>query len=142
AEHFRNFHPGGKLGAKLSRVSDLMHTGDAVPLVRTDTPMPDALIEISQKSLGVVGVVHPDGILAGIITDGDLRRHMDGLLGLKAADVMTTSPTTIDTGALAETAVALMNQRKITCVFAVDPDGPAKPQGILHIHDCLRVGLG
>ena len=113
-----------------------------MPLVRTDTPMPDALIEISQKSLGVVGVIDNDGTLAGIITDGDLRRHMDGLLGLKAADVMTTSPTTIDPGALAETAVALMNQRKITCVFAVDPDAPGKPQGILHIHDCLRVGLG
>lgn len=142
AEHFRDFHPGGTLGAKLSRVADLMHTGDAVPLVGQDTPMPDALIEISRKSLGVVGVTAADGTLAGIITDGDLRRHMDGLLNLKAADVMTTSPTTIAPGALAEQAVALMNTRKITCVFAVAPDGPAIPQGILHIHDCLRVGLG
>ncbi|WP_299372181.1 KpsF/GutQ family sugar-phosphate isomerase [uncultured Tateyamaria sp.] len=142
AEHFRDFHPGGKLGAMLSRVGDLMHTGDAMPLVTLTTPMSDALLEISSKSLGVAGVTAQDGTLAGIITDGDLRRHMDGLLGLTAADVMTTSPTTIETRALAEEAVALMNQRKITCVFAVSETGPAIPQGILHIHDCLRVGLG
>ncbi|WP_299139653.1 KpsF/GutQ family sugar-phosphate isomerase [uncultured Tateyamaria sp.] len=142
AEHFRDFHPGGKLGAQLSRVGDLMHKGSAIPLVTLSTPMSDALLEISRKSLGVVGVTGDQGILVGIITDGDLRRHMDGLLGLTAADVMTTSPTTIHTGALAEEAVALMNQRKITCVFAVPADGPAVPQGILHIHDCLRVGLG
>jgi arabinose-5-phosphate isomerase len=141
AEHFRDFHPGGKLGAQLARVSDLMHAGTEMPLVTLDTPMTDALIEISQKSLGVVGVTAQNGTLAGIITDGDLRRHMDGLLSLKAADVMTTSPTTISPGALAVEAVAVMNQRKITCVFAVDPDGPAIPRGILHIHDCLRVGL-
>lgn len=142
AEHFRDFHPGGKLGAKLSRVRDLMHTGDAMPLVAENTPMADALIEISKKSLGVVGVTDVGGALAGIITDGDLRRHMDGLLSLKAADVMTNSPTTIDVAALAEEAVALMNARKITCVFAVDKDAPGTPRGILHIHDCLRVGLG
>jgi len=142
AEHFRDFHPGGKLGARLSRVADLMHTGDAVPLVQTDTPMSEALIEISKKSLGVVGVTDAKGALAGIITDGDLRRHMDGLLSLKAADVMTTSPTTIQTSALAEEAVAVMNARKITCVFAVDAQDPTMPKGILHIHDCLRVGLG
>ncbi|WP_299684443.1 KpsF/GutQ family sugar-phosphate isomerase [uncultured Tateyamaria sp.] len=142
AEHFRDFHPGGKLGAQLARVSDLMHKGDAMPLVSLDTPMPDALIEISRKSLGVVGVLDDAGALAGIVTDGDLRRHMDGLLNLKAADVMTTSPTTIAPGALAQEAVATMNARKITCVFAVDENGTGAPQGILHIHDCLRVGLG
>lgn len=141
AVHFRDFHPGGKLGAQLARVSDLMHPGDEMPLVTRDTPMSEALIEISQKSMGVVAVTAENGALAGIITDGDLRRHMDGLLSLTAADVMTTSPTTIHPGALAVEAVALMNQRKITCVFAVDPEGPAIPQGILHIHDCLRVGL-
>lgn len=142
ADHFRDFHPGGKLGAKLSRVRDLMHTGNAMPLVNEATSMADALIEISQKSLGVVGVTKDDGVLAGIITDGDLRRHMDGLLSLTAADVMTTSPTTIDVTALAEEAVAVMNARKITCVFAVGAKSPGTPQGILHIHDCLRVGLG
>lgn len=142
ADHFRDFHPGGKLGAQLSLVSDLMHTGDAMPIVGFKAPMADVLIEISRKSLGVVGVIAADGTLAGIITDGDLRRHMDGLLDLTAADVMTKSPTSINPGALAVEAVALMNERKITCVFTVAPEGPAVPQGILHIHDCLRVGLG
>ncbi len=141
-EHFRNFHPGGKLGARLSKVRDLMHKGDALPVVAMDTPMGDALIEISQKGFGVVGVTHPDGTLAGIITDGDLRRRMDGLLSLNAAEVMTANPTTIGPDALAEEAVAIMNQRKITCLFVVDPDGPPKAQGLLHIHDCLRAGLG
>ena len=141
-ENFRDFHPGGKLGAQLSRVSDLMHTGDQLPLVNPDTPMSDALIEISQKSFGVVGVVDGDGLLAGIITDGDLRRHMDGLLSLTARDVMTASPVTIDPAALAERAVAMMQARQITSLFVVDPEGPAKPLGLIRIHDCLRVGLG
>jgi arabinose-5-phosphate isomerase len=141
AEHFRNFHPGGKLGAQLARVSDLMHSGIQMPLVSLETPMTEALIEISQKSLGVVGVTALDGTLAGIITDGDLRRHMDGLLSLMAQDVMTASPATVQPEALAVEAVALMNDRKITCVFAVKSDVQAAPCGILHIHDCLRVGL-
>jgi len=142
-ENFRAFHPGGKLGARLSRVSDLMHGDDALPLVRQDTPMSDALIEISQKGFGVSGVINDDGTLIGIITDGDLRRHMDGLLDKTAADVMTANPTTIASDSMAEEAVAIMNERKITCLFVVDPeakDGVAR--GLLHIHDCLRVGLG
>ncbi len=141
-ENFRDFHPGGKLGARLSKVSDLMHRGDALPMVSQDTPMGDALIEISQKGFGVVGVRAPDGGLAGIITDGDLRRKMDGLLDNSAAQVMTESPTTIGPDALAEEAVAIMNRHKITCLFVVDPEGPKQAQGLLHIHDCLRVGLG
>jgi arabinose-5-phosphate isomerase len=141
-EHFREFHPGGKLGAQLSRARDLMHGGDAVPMVTGATKMGDTLIEISQKGFGVVGVSNSDGALIGIITDGDLRRHMEGLLSLTAADVMTTEPTTIAPEALAETAVAIMNERKITCLFVVDPEGRPDAQGLLHIHDCLRVGLG
>jgi len=141
-EHFRDFHPGGKLGARLSKVRDLMHKEDALPMVTEGTPMGDALIEISQKGFGVAGVAAPDGSLSGIITDGDLRRNMDGLLSLSAEKVMTTNPTTINPDALAEEAVAIMNQRKITCLFVVDPDGPAQAQGLLHIHDCLRAGLG
>lgn len=141
-EHFREFHPGGKLGAQLSRVRDLMHSGESLPLVSGDANMSDALLEISQKGFGVVGVCNANGDLAGIITDGDLRRHMEGLLALTAADVMTQSPTTIAPGALAEQAVAVMNHHKITCLFVVDPDGAPKAQGLLHIHDCLRVGLG
>ncbi|UWQ37165.1 KpsF/GutQ family sugar-phosphate isomerase [Leisingera aquaemixtae] len=141
-ENFRDFHPGGKLGAQLSKVRDLMHAGDALPLVSGDTPMADALIEISQKGFGVAGVAATDGSLAGIITDGDLRRHMDGLLNKTAAEVMTASPATIAPGAMAQEAVAVMNQRKITCLFVVDPDNGQKAEGLLHIHDCLRAGLG
>lgn len=141
-ENFRDFHPGGKLGAALSKVGDLMHGGDAMPLIVETTPMSDALLEISQKGFGVVGITNAEGALIGIITDGDLRRHMDGLLGLLARDVMTASPTTIDPGALAEEAVAIMNERKITCLFAVDPAQNGQPAGLLHIHDCLRAGLG
>ncbi|MDV4144587.1 SIS domain-containing protein [Shimia sp. FJ5] len=141
-EHFREFHPGGKLGAQLSRVSDLMHKENALPLVSEDTSMADALLEISQKGFGVVGVTDANGALAGIITDGDLRRHMDGLLDHSAREVMTRAPKTIPPEALAEEAVALMNARKITCVFVIDPQSDGAPLGLLHIHDCLRVGLG
>lgn len=135
-EMFRTFHPGGKLGAKLSKVSDLMHTD--MPLVSETTPMSEALLEISRKGFGVVGVTDTRGDLAGIITDGDLRRHMAGLLDHSAAEVMTRNPRTITPGVLAEAAVAVMNERKITCLFAVDG---RRPVGILHIHDCLRAGV-
>ncbi|MGA1026710.1 MAG: KpsF/GutQ family sugar-phosphate isomerase [Lutimaribacter sp.] len=141
-ENFREFHPGGKLGAQLSRVADLMHRGDALPLVAGDTAMGDVLLAISQKGFGVAGVVDAQGALVGVITDGDLRRHMEGLLALTAADVMTAAPKTIAPDALAEQAVSVMNQRKITCLFVVDPVQGGAPQGLLHIHDCLRVGLG
>jgi arabinose-5-phosphate isomerase len=140
-ENFRDFHPGGKLGARLSKVRDLMHTGDAVPLVRADTRMGDALLIISQKGFGVVGVTNTKDQLVGIVTDGDLRRHMDGLLDRTAEQVMTANPTTLLPGALAEEAVAVMNARSITCLFALDPDGSGQVQGILHIHDCLRAGV-
>ncbi len=141
-EKFRDFHPGGKLGAQLSRVRDLMHDGDALPLVPGNASMGDTLIEISQKGFGVVGVTDTAGDLSGIITDGDLRRHMDGLLDLSADQVMTRAPRTITPDALAEEAVAQMNERKITCLFVVDPEQSGRPLGLLHIHDCLRVGLG
>ncbi len=119
-----------------------MHGGDTLPMVKETTPMTEALIEISRKGFGVVGVANAAGALAGIITDGDLRRHMDGLLSRTAAEVMTAGPLTIGPDALAEEAVSAMNQRKITCLFVVDPEGHGAAQGLLHIHDCLRVGLG
>ncbi|WP_134725197.1 KpsF/GutQ family sugar-phosphate isomerase [Paracoccus luteus] len=136
-EHFRTFHPGGKLGARLLQVGELMHAD--MPLVDEDAPMADALLTISAKGFGVTGVTGADGRLVGIITDGDLRRHMDGLLDHRAAEVMTRSPRTIAPGALAETALAQMQDRKITCLFAVADNG--RPAGILHIHDCLRAGI-
>ncbi|WP_299362997.1 KpsF/GutQ family sugar-phosphate isomerase [uncultured Paracoccus sp.] len=135
-EHFRTFHPGGKLGARLARVGDLMHAD--MPLVAEDTPMTEALLTISSKGFGVTGVTGRDGRLTGVITDGDLRRHMDGLLARTAAEVMTRDPRTIAPDALAEAALAQMQDRKITTLFAVEDD---RPVGILHVHDCLRAGM-
>ncbi len=137
-ENFRDFHPGGKLGARLAKVRDLMHTGDAIPMVPTHTPMSDTLLTISQKGFGVVGVTDGDGYLKGIITDGDLRRHMTGLLDMTAGDVMTANPATVGPDTLAAEAIGVM-EGKITCLFVVD--NAAKAQGILHIHDCLRAGV-
>lgn len=141
-ENFREFHPGGKLGAQLSRVRDLMHRD--LPLVASGTPMSDALIEMSQKGFGVVGVADTEGPLLGVITDGDLRRHMDNLLGLTVDQVMTANPRSIGPDAMAEEAVALMTLQKpkVTCLFVIDPNGSGQAEGLLHIHDCLRVGLG
>ena len=136
-EHFRTFHPGGKLGAKLSRVADLMHRD--IPLVAEDAPMAEALLTISQKSFGVTGVTDAEGRLTGIITDGDLRRHMQGLLDHSAAEVMTRNPRCIGPDALAETAMAEMQSRRITSLFVVADDG--RPLGLVHIHDFLRIGL-
>lgn len=139
SDNYREFHPGGHLGARLSKVGDLMHTD--LPIVGKDTEMGDALLVISQKGFGVVGVANNDGTLAGIVTDGDLRRNMNGLLEMTAGDVMTENPQTIRPGALAEEAVAVMNDRKITCLFVVDETQSGTAIGILHIHDCLRAGV-
>ena len=136
-EHFRTFHPGGKLGAKLSRVADLMHTD--IPLVPEIAPMAEALLVISQKSFGVTGVTDVSGRLTGIITDGDLRRHMTGLLSRNAAEVMTRNPRSIGPDALAETALAEMQSRRITSLFVVSDEG--RPLGLIHIHDFLRTGM-
>jgi arabinose-5-phosphate isomerase len=141
-EAFRLFHPGGRLGARLTRVRDLMHRGEALPLVPEGAPMADTLLEMSRKGFGVTGVTDGQGRLLGIVTDGDLRRHMEGLLSHRAGEVMTRSPRTIAPDALAEEAVALMNAHRITCLFVADPADPARPEGLLHIHDCLRAGLG
>ena len=140
AEHFRDFHPGGKLGAQLSRVRDLMQTDDHLPLVRQDTPMPDALIEMSQKNFGVIGVTDDQQALCGIITDGDLRRRMVGLLDLTAGEVMTPNPRTIAPQEMVATALAEMKERKITSLFVVE-DGGTQAIGLIRLHDCLRVGL-
>jgi arabinose-5-phosphate isomerase len=137
-EHFRMFHPGGKLGARLLKVRDLMH--DAPPLVPANLAMGEVLLEITQRGFGVVGVTDASGDLAGIITDGDLRRHLDGLMQHKAAEVMTPDPRTIGPDALAGEALALMNDRKITCLL-VTAEGSRRAIGILHVHDCLRAGV-
>lgn len=138
-QDFQVFHPGGKLGQTLLRVSDLMHKGDAMPLCAADTPMKEAILAITAKSFGCVGVLDADGRLAGVVTDGDLRRHMEfDLLNQPASDVMTADPKTIRPQALAAEAVAVMNKYSITGLFVVEE---GKPAGILHIHDCLRAGI-
>ncbi len=139
-EHFRMFHPGGKLGARLMKVRDLMHSD--LPLIGADRPMSEALLAISRYGFGVVGVTGPAGDLQGIITDGDLRRHMDGLLSHTATEVMTRNPRTVAPDALAEVALAVMNDRKITCLFVKQaPEAGLPALGILHIHDLLRAGV-
>jgi arabinose-5-phosphate isomerase len=141
AREFSLLHPGGKLGKKLVRVEDLMHRGDALPLVGLETPMSEVLLEMTAKRLGCVGVLSGLGALSGIITDGDLRRHMeDGLLGRRAAEIMTPGPKTIRPQALAAEALAIMNQaeRPFTVIFVVEGK---RPVGALHLHDCLRAGV-
>ena len=137
--HFRLFHPGGRLGQRLLRVAEIMHAGDLVPTIRLDAPMTEALIEMTAKSFGCVGVLDAAGSLIGVVTDGDLRRHMNaGLLRQKVREVMTPAPQTIEPNALAAEAVRKMNDRAITSLFVVE-DG--RPVGIVHIHDCLRAGV-
>lgn len=144
ADQYRDLHPGGSLGKALIRVSDIMHAGETLPLVEPETVMRDVLITMTAGGFGVAGVVDRDGNLSGIITDGDLRRHMEPeLIGRKARDVMTAHPKTVAPTMLAAEALAYMNDSlpKVTCLFVVDPVGERKPLGILHVHDCLRAGL-
>ena len=138
---FKQRHPGGKLGAFLQKVSDIMHKGDEIPLVQKDTPMPDAILTMTGKMLGCVGVTDSSGNLIGMITDGDLRRFMgQNILSLKASDVMTKSPKTISDDILVAEAVNIMNTtgKGITQLFVVYND---KPIGIIHLHDCLKAGV-
>ena len=137
-ENFRTFHPGGKLGAQLATVAQLMHAADALPLVDLDTAMEEVLLEMTSKGFGITGVVQA-GKLAGIVSDGDLRRNMATLMGSRAGDVATRNPVTVPPTMLAAQALALMNARKITVLFVVD--GAGAPVGILHLHDLLRAGV-
>jgi arabinose-5-phosphate isomerase len=149
-EQYRVLHPGGELGRALIRVQDIMHVGAELPLVERNSPMRDVLIEMTGKRFGCAGVVDRDGRLIGIITDGDLRRNMDnGILELNAEAVMTKKPLTIRKSALAAEALGIMNARTspVTCLFVVgdeareETDAP-RPIGIVHLHDCLRAGVG
>ena len=137
---FGVFHPGGKLGAMLRTVADLMHGPDELPLVGPDETMPEAIVVMSRKRFGCVGVCDPDGQLIGIITDGDLRRHIDNLQGHTAGEVMTHRPTTVRPGMLAGEALALMHSPPPlkTVLFVVEE---GRPVGILHVHDLLRAGV-
>jgi arabinose-5-phosphate isomerase len=138
-EDFSNFHPGGKLGKGLMRVHELMHGIDALPIVPLHELMQDVLVVMTQKAFGCAVVVNADGTLAGIITDGDLRRHMgEGLLRRTAEEIMTQNPLTTRPNALAAEVLHILNMRSITSLIAVE-DG--KPVGLIHIHDCLRAGV-
>ena len=141
ATDFRQRHPGGKLGAILCKVSDIMHKGDDVPLLKEDAIMQDALLVMSEKMLGCVGIVDNDGHLSGIITDGDLRRWMSpSIITEKVSKVMTKNPKVIGPDALIVDAVNMMNNtgRGITNLFVVQE---GKPVGVIHIHDCLKAGV-
>ncbi|HUP38574.1 MAG TPA: KpsF/GutQ family sugar-phosphate isomerase [Vicinamibacterales bacterium] len=141
-EDFAKIHPGGKLGKKLMRVDQLMHAGDDAPIVQTTTPMRDVISEITRKTLGMTCVVNAAHELVGIITDGDLRRHMvdnDGLLALTAADIMTKRPIVIDPSTLAAQALLIMEQRKITSLV-VGGKGQSVA-GVLHLHNLWRTDL-
>ena len=139
AHDFKVFHPGGSLGAQLKFVADVMHKDDLVPLAHEDTSMEDALVTMTQKAFGCLGIVDSRGRLTGIITDGDLRRHMgEKLLTARAADIMTVKPKTVRPGMLASAALEMMNSSRITAVFAIDK---GRPVGIVHVHDLLRTGV-
>ncbi len=138
-DDYKIFHPGGHLGRKLYKVEDLMHGVDELPLVAPDAPMSDVVLVMTQKTFGVAGVIDAQGHLIGIVTDGDLRRHIAGnLFSLTAADVMTRTPKFAARNILAAEALRRMNEWKITSVFVVDD---YKPVGILRMHDVLRAGV-
>lgn len=138
-DQFRTYHPGGKLGARLATVAQLMHGPDDLPLVAEGTAMEEVLLVMTARGFGVAGVLDGAGRLAGVITDGDLRRNMAGLMTRLAAAVATRHPVTVTPETLAAEALAIMNARKISALFVIDAAG--LPRGILHIHDCLRAGV-
>jgi arabinose-5-phosphate isomerase len=138
-EDFRMFHPGGKLGAKLTFVRDMMHRDASVPLVRSGSLMSDAIMQMSARGFGCVAVVNPANVLVGLISDGDLRRHMRAdLLSMSVDQVMSKAPKTITGDVLAVEALDVINRNKITALFVVDAAG--QPVGIVHVHDLLRIG--
>ncbi len=140
AQDFKVFHPGGKLGSQLLLARELGHTGNFMPLLPLGSPMGDAIIQMSSKGFGVVGIADDAGKLVGVITDGDLRRHMSHDLLLETVDsVMSHSPRTIRIDMLASAAMELMQAQKVTVLFLVDDLDV--PNGILHIHDLLRAGV-
>ncbi|WP_235981990.1 KpsF/GutQ family sugar-phosphate isomerase [Novosphingobium aerophilum] len=138
-------HPGGSIGLRLAEVREIMHPPERLPLVTEATPMSEVLTIMTSMGFGIAGVVDGDGVLIGVITDGDLRRHFHGLANAAAAEVMTAHPKTIDAGHIAEDALHFFNEMKITCAFVLDEAAQSdhrKPVGIVHLHDFLRLGLG
>lgn len=140
AVDFKTFHPGGKLGATLAHVGDVMHDGESVPLVALGTGVPEAVMTLSQKRFGCVGVVGEDGALAGIVTDGDIARRLHkNLVGMKVEEVMTRNPKTVRRNTLATSAMGLLNLYNISALMVTDEDN--RPIGVVHFHDLLRIGV-
>jgi arabinose-5-phosphate isomerase len=140
-DDFGTFHPGGRLGAKFVKVGQLMHTGDEIPVGKLDDKMSKIIISMSEKSFGCICIINTKGEVEGIITDGNLRRHMSSnLLAMTAKEVMTKDPVTTSSDSLAVKALDLMNQKNITSLLVTEKGGK-KIEGILHIHDCLRSGV-
>ena len=137
AEDFRTFHPGGKLGAQLRRVEELMHSGAALPLVEEGAGMEEVLLAMTSGGFGIAALVR-QGRLTGVITDGDLRRNMAGLMDRRPAEIASPHPVTVPPGTLAPEALALMNARKVSAVLVVEE---GRPVGVLHLHDILRAGV-
>nr|WP_298796597.1 KpsF/GutQ family sugar-phosphate isomerase [uncultured Acetobacter sp.] len=143
ASDFGNFHPGGRLGSRLRTVRELMRTGDAMPLGHEEMPMRDVIVEMTRQALGCIGILDHNGHLAGLITDGDLRRALAlDLTTTLARDVMNRHPLTIGPDIFAADALRMMNERKrpITSLFVLDTD--SRPTGVVHVHDLLRAGVG
>ena len=141
---FEALHPGGTIGLRLMRVAAVMHADAEMPVVTADTPMREVVLTMTRLTFGIAGVVNDEGRLIGVITDGDLRRHVDALMTGIAREVMTTAPITIGAGSFAEDALALMNDHKITSLFVTGgegADGQDVPVGVVTIHDFLRLGL-
>lgn len=137
-ENFRTYHPGGKLGAQLTKVSQLMHSGDSVPVVLAKTFMSEVILTMTSKGFGIAGVVE-NGALIGVVSDGDLRRNLVGLMEKTAGEVATPNPVTIRSYSLAEEALRVMNTKSIGALLVVDDTNA--PIGVLNIHDCLRAGV-
>ena len=136
-DDFKSLHPSGKIGARLSSVQDVMHSGDAMPLTSQDATLSEALVIMTEKRFGCIGLTDAHGNLVGIITDGDLRRCLSGdILGRDSKDIMTRKPVTISGKITVSSAISLMNKKKITSLFVLE-DG--KPMGIIHLHDLINI---
>ena len=139
-ERFAEFHPGGNIGSRFIRVKDIMHIKSNIPLTHENTNMKDVIVKITNKNFGCIGVLDLSKSLVGVITDGDLRRHMkDGILQKKAKDVMSKNPKVITENTFVSDALKIINDYKITSLFIIKDLKNKKPSGIIHLHDCLRV---
>ncbi len=140
ADRFRDLHPGGKLGRRLLKVADVMHGMDVTPVARPETTMADAILAMTAAGFGTIGVIDKNGCLTGIVTDGDLRRHLSPeLLNRPITAIMTRDPKVVAADDLAASALLFMNENKITVLFVVDSDH--RPLGLVRVHDCLRAGV-